>query len=98
MAINIDFDADQTERLVAAFEALAYSHTFQTGYMQHAKDLYNRENKSSYALNAGFSEPTIDKLFEVVKNLLKNPEYRALTDELIGKELSYDFDKGHEKI
>jgi hypothetical protein len=60
MAINIDFNAEQTERLVAAFEGAAYSYMFATGYMDHAIKNFSEDPEK---------EARIDEQVEVAKRL-----------------------------
>jgi hypothetical protein len=66
MAINIDIDQDQTERLVQALETAAYSYCFATGYLSHAEALAKKgeednppavdSSQGSYALSMFFPE------------------------------------------
>lgn len=70
MPINIDFDYSQTERIIAALEAVAYSYAWKTGYLQHAEELAKKDTYSlsgkqgSYALTDDFPS-TVKQVLEM---------------------------------
>jgi len=96
MAINIEFNAEQTQRLVDAVENAAYAYVYATGYMGHAQQLMELENakkgQSSYALNARVdanSEAFVKATLNTIKQIIQDPEFDELTNQHIAKKLDF---------